>query len=54
MSEPVGDLHEYDVAIARMRTRSLIAETEPVLEDLRKQLTQARDLLDRLEEEEPS
>lgn len=48
----VSDLGEYDVVVARMKTRALIEETEPVLHDLEQQLALARDLLSRIEQEE--
>lgn len=41
---------EFDVADARAKTRALIAEADPVLQDLQTSLLQAKRLLIRLED----
>lgn len=43
-------LAEYDVVTARLKTRALIDEADPVLQDLRTQLLVAKRLLVRLDD----
>jgi hypothetical protein len=50
VSHAEEQLREYDVAKARMKTRALLEESTPVLDDLNVKLEQARKLLDRLQD----
>jgi hypothetical protein len=50
VSHAEEQLREFDVVNARMKTRALLEESEPVLDDLNVKLEQARKLLDRLQD----